>query len=276
MTKRKKTHLKSRQSARTGIRRPSKRMSTIVNASDPFVSVVIPVMNERRTIATVIQNCARVHPRCEVIVVANGSTDGSREIAQKMGARVIAFERPLGHDVGRSIGASAARGEIILFTDGDVVIPTRELIPFVQAIGAGADVALNQYTGPTRKNHVHSVVAAKHALNIVLFRDDLTGASLTTIPHAMTRKAIETIGIENLAIPPLAHAIGISKGLEVRLAHYVNVGSRNRKRRRNEQGKNPLEQLIVGDHLEAIHWIVHETNRRGNHTDLARLRDKVR
>lgn len=272
MSKRIKPRVKKRY--RTQSKR--RRMRKIVNASEPVVSIVIPVMNERRTIATVIRNCARVHPRSEVIVVANGSTDGSKEIAQKIGARVIVYERALGHDVGRSIGASVAKGQIILFTDGDVVIPTRELTPFVRAVASGEDIALNQYTGPTQKSHVHSVVAAKHALNIALFRDDLTGASLTTIPHAMNRTALDTIGIENIAIPPLAHAIGVLKGLKVVAAHYVNVGSRNRKRRRNLQGKNPLEQLIVGDHLEALYWVVQQTNRRGNYTDLTRLRDKVR
>lgn len=273
MTKRMKSRVRSPYRTRS---KRYKRTRKIVNAADPFVSIVIPIMNERRTIATVISHCARVHPRSEVIVVANGSTDGSREIAQKMGARVISFDRPLGHDVGRSIGANAAKGQVVLFTDGDVIIPTRDLIPFVHAIAAGADMALNKYTGPTQTHHVHSVVAAKHALNITLLREDLTGASLTTIPHALNSRALETIGIEHLAIPPMAHAIGVLKGLNVSLAHYVNVGVRNRKRRKNEQGKNPLEQLIVGDHLEAMQWIMHETNRRGNHSDLTRLRDKVR
>src|SRR6202022_1091065 len=91
----------------------------IRNSLQPKVSVVIPVMNERRTLASVIQQVHRIHADTEVIVVVNGSTDGSLKLAKRMGARVIAFDFPLGHDVGRSIGAAAAKGEIILFTDGD-------------------------------------------------------------------------------------------------------------------------------------------------------------
>lgn len=252
------------------------RLRKIQNASDPHVSIVIPVMNERRTLAAVIRNCAAVHPRSEVIVVCNGSSDGSRQIAQYMGAKVLDYALPLGHDVGRSIGAQEARGRIILFTDGDFIIPTRELIPFIKAIEAGQDVALNKYSGPTDKMVVHNVIAAKHALNIALRRADLLGASMTTVPHAINRKALAVIGTRNLAIPPLAHAIAIFNGLQVNAVHAINVGLKNPKRRRKRKEKDPLEQLIVGDHLEALHWLISHTNERGNHTDLTRLRDKVR
>lgn len=248
----------------------------IINASDPVVSIVIPVMNERKTIARVIQQGSQVHPRTEVIVVTNGSTDGSKHIARKIGAKVLDYEYPLGHDVGRSIGAREAKGHIIVFIDGDFVIPAKDLTPFVRAIQNGQDIALNSYSGPTEKLYVHNVIAAKHALNIALFRPDLSGASMTTVPHAINRKAIGIIGIDNLACPPLAHAIAIHNGLKVSAPHYINVGARNPRRRRKQRNKDPLEQLIIGDHLEALHWLTTMTNRRGNHTDLSRIRDRVR
>lgn len=233
-------------------------------------------MNEKKTIAQVIRNVSRVHPQTEVIVVANGSTDGTKSIAKNIGAKVISYDQPFGHDVGRSIGAREAKGEIILFMDGDFIVPTKELIPLIQAVENGTDVALNSYLGPTNKKKVHNVISAKHALNILLYRPDLRGASMTTIPHAINRKALNEIGIENLVVPPKAHAIAVHKGLNVRAAHFVDVGNRNPRRRRGKFKKDPLEQLIVGDHLEAIKWLIDATNKRGNHTDLTRLRDRVR
>jgi glycosyltransferase involved in cell wall biosynthesis len=180
----------------------------IRNSIHPKVSVVIPVMNERRTLASVIKQVYRIHADTEVIVVVNGSTDGSLKLARQTGARVIAFDSPLGHDVGRSIGASAAKGEIILFTDGDIVIPTSRLVPFIRALESGeVDIALNKYLGPVKKHKVGNVILAKHALNAFLSKAKLKGASLTTIPHAMNRKALEAIGAENLAVPPKAQAI---------------------------------------------------------------------
>lgn len=257
----------------TGVRRLPLQITC---SSNPMVSVVIPVMNEKNTIAQVIRNVSKVHPHTEVIVVANGSTDGTEWIAQKIGARVISFKDPFGHDVGRSIGAREAKGNVILFVDGDFVIPTKELIPLVKAVESGTDVALNSYLGPTNKIKVHNVIVAKHALNILLYRPDLRGASMTTIPHAISRKALHEIGVENLAIPPKAHAIAVHKGLDVRAVHFVDVGDRNPRRRRKKLQKDPLEQLIIGDHLEAIHWLINVTNKRANHTDLTRMRDRVR
>jgi glycosyltransferase involved in cell wall biosynthesis len=248
----------------------------IRNSIQPKVSVVIPVMNERRTLASVIQQVHRIHADTEVIVVVNGSTDGSLKLAKRMGARVIAFDFPLGHDVGRSIGAAAAKGEIILFTDGDIVIPTAQLVPFIDALESGkVDIALNKYLGPVKKHKVCKVILAKHALNALLSCTKLKGASLTTIPHAMNRKALESIGVENLAVPPKAQAIATCKGLNIRPVQYVEVG-KNNPHRRKEFRVDPLKKLIVGDHLEAIHSLIEHTSPRGLYPDLGRLREMVR
>ncbi|MBD2860859.1 glycosyltransferase family 2 protein [Paenibacillus oceani] len=243
----------------------------------PAISVVIPVVNERRTIERVIRQAFRVHRNTEVIVVANGTTDGTRQLAESLGARVITYPEALGHDVGRSIGAKEAKGKIVLFTDGDIVIPAKDLMPLIKAVENGVDIALNSYMGPTGKRNVHGVVLAKHAMNIALSRPDLRGASMTTIPHALSRRALETIGFEELAVPPKAQAVGICRGLDVRAVHYIDVGRPNPiRRRRQKTGSDPLEQLIIGDHLEAMDWYIRSTNERGNLPDLMRVREIVR
>ncbi len=264
----------SRKSLNRNLQRP--KLTAIRNSAEPKVSVIIPVINERRTIGKVIANAFRVHPNTEVIVIANGSTDGTNEIAKRMGARVIEYPEALGHDVGRSLGAKEAKGSILLFLDGDIVIQTMALIPFIRAVENGIDIALNSYQGPTNKMNVHGVVLAKHALNIALSRPELRGSSLTTIPHAMSRKALELIGSEHLVVPPKAQAMGVSKGLDIRSVHYVDVGRTNRIRKRGKGEGDPLESLIVGDHLEAVRWLTNSTNSRGNLPDLTRVRNVVR
>ncbi len=247
----------------------------ITNAITPKVSVVIPAMNEHKNIAKVIAYSRRVDPDTEVIVVVNGSHDGTERIARRMGAKVIVYASPLGHDVGRSVGASHAKGGILLFTDADILIPTRLLTPFVKSIENGVDVALNRYTGIVNTKRVHSVVLAKHALNVVLHRTDLTGTSMTTIPHAISRKALQTIGTEWLAVPPKALAIAVWRGLNVQVASYVDVGRPN-PRKRKWKKIDPLKALIIGDHIEAISWVIENTNERGGYTDSVRMRDMVR
>lgn len=233
----------------------------------PAVSVIIPVMNEKRTLARVIREALRVHPRTEVIAVVNGSTDGSLSIARASGARVLVFDRPLGHDVGRAIGAREAAGETLLFIDADMVIPAARLRAFADAVAQGTDVALNDYSGPRSKAVVHNVILAKHALNALLGRSDLAGASMTAVPHAISRRALSAIGAEALAVPPLAMTKALDAGLNVKRVRHIDVGTLNRPRKKRER-TGSLEPLIIGDHLEAIGWWL----KRGNATGSRSLR----
>lgn len=159
-------------------RKPIQRKPTLprlVNHQAPLVSIIIPAMNERATLAGVLREAGRVHPYSETIVVVNGSTDGTAELAKACGARVLGTPEPLGHDVGRRVGAEAARGQALLFVDADMIIPARELRPYVKAVLAGVDVALNGYSGPASRKEAHPVVLAKHVLNGLLQRSDLRG-----------------------------------------------------------------------------------------------------
>ena len=80
----------------------------------PCVSVIIPAMNEAGKISAVIAEARAVHPETEVIVVANGCKDQTATVAERMGAKVLSYAEPLGHDVGRSVGAEATKGRILL------------------------------------------------------------------------------------------------------------------------------------------------------------------
>lgn len=273
---RKRSGRRSRAKTRMSTRSSSSVLRPIVNASQPTVSVVIPAADEHSTIAKVIRNAWRVHPETEVIVVANGSHDGTDRIAARMGAHVIQYPQRLGHDVGRSIGARSAQGKVILFVDGDFVVETKDLKPIVQAVLQGkTDVALNSYIGPVKNVRVHKVILAKHALNAAMGRPDLSGVSMTTIPHALSRHALEVIGVENLAVPPKAQAIALDRGLIVRPVHFIHAGRKNRKRNRIK-GTDPVGDLIVGDHLEAMNWVLQEHGARGGFEDQIRSRSKVR
>ena len=51
----------------------------------------------------------------EIIVVVNGSSDTTKEIAEGAGCRVVYYEEALGINIGRAIGAKKAKGDILLF-----------------------------------------------------------------------------------------------------------------------------------------------------------------
>jgi CTP:molybdopterin cytidylyltransferase MocA len=257
------------------MRRTCKSASAGIRPIRSKVSVIIPVMNERKTLPYVLREVKKLQRHIEIIVVVNGSTDDSAQIAESSGARVIVYEQPLGHDVGRSIGALHAGGDILLFVDGDIVIPAEQLRPFLKAVERGADIALNEYNGPAHKQSVHPVVMAKHALNAALGRADLQGASMTSVPHAISRNALTVIGAEHLAVPPKAQAMAFVHGLRVEAPQLVSVGAMNPLRRRGKGG-DPLRHLILGDHLEAVSWYIQATNERGWRSDLSRNRNMVR
>ena len=91
--------------------------------SELSVSIVVPVANGGTTFADCLAAlCRLAPPPNELIVVDDGSTDGSAERAIAAGARVIRMARRAGPAAARNRGAAAAAGDVILFVDADVLV----------------------------------------------------------------------------------------------------------------------------------------------------------
>ncbi|WP_236692734.1 glycosyltransferase family 2 protein [Aneurinibacillus tyrosinisolvens] len=237
----------------------------------PLVSVIIPAKNESRTIVQVIRGAKSISPdMTEVIVVCNGTTDRTAALARKSGARVLVIEEAVGLDVGRAIGAKHARGDILLFIDADFTIPAALLCKYVTEVKSGSDLVLNGYSGSRTETTIHSTSQAKRLLNKMAGRPDLQGSSMTTVPHAISRRALEVIGYESLAVPPQAQVKAIIAGLKIARTDTINVAKLNKKRaaRREE-----VTNLVLGDHCEAIAYLLSSQGKRGGFTDFLRKRD---
>ncbi|WP_235827908.1 glycosyltransferase family 2 protein [Brevibacillus migulae] len=243
---------------------------TIVASENVKISVIVPARNEARTIARVVREARKIAAQTEVIVVCNGSTDQTAALAAKAGAKVIQISVSLGHDVGRAIGASYAQGEILLFIDGDFVIRAHTLRQYTNLVAQGNDLVLNAYPGFQKGSRIHSTAVAKRFLNSVLGCPHLEGSSMTTVPHAMNRKALTAIGIQMLAVPPKAQASAIMQGLRVARAVSINTARVNRKRPRR---KERVMDLVLGDHLEAIGLVIAQRGSRAGKTDFSRHRE---
>lgn len=86
-----------------------------------IISVVIPALNEARYIEKTLKHLMlQTYKDFEVIVVDNGSTDETSEIARKYGARIIKLKTP-GLALARQTGFKAAKGDIIVSTDADTI-----------------------------------------------------------------------------------------------------------------------------------------------------------
>lgn len=88
------------------------------------VSVVVPVYTGGRNFVQVLDALAALQPPpLEVIVVADGCVDGSDQEARARGFKVVSIDGPSGPARARNQGAAQARGDILFFTDADVVVP---------------------------------------------------------------------------------------------------------------------------------------------------------
>ncbi len=87
--------------------------------ADMMISVIIPVLNESPTIASVIRFVQQSPLVSEVIVVDDGSLDDTPELARAAGARVITSTL-MGKGASMEDGAWAASNEVLLFLDGDL------------------------------------------------------------------------------------------------------------------------------------------------------------
>jgi glycosyltransferase involved in cell wall biosynthesis len=125
-----------------------------MDAGAAEVSVVIPCLNEARTLAHCIAQArlglAALGVPGEIVVADNGSSDGSAAIAEAHGASVVHVERK-GYGSALLAGIAAARGRFIVMGDGDASYDFSQIAPFIERLRAGDDLVLgNRFRGGIR------------------------------------------------------------------------------------------------------------------------------
>jgi hypothetical protein len=109
------------------------------------VSVIIPCLNEADSIERCVQLARATieeHELAgEVVVADNGSTDGSAELAERAGARVI-HERRRGYGSAYLAGFAAAEGEFLIMADADLTYDFSEIPRFVAELEEGAEFVI--------------------------------------------------------------------------------------------------------------------------------------
>lgn len=138
-------------------------------AAAPELTVVIPCLNEARTITGCVREAmdalAASSIAGEVVVADNGSTDGSQDLATKAGARVVPIAVK-GYGNALRGGIAAARGRFILMGDADGSYNFGHLPRFVERLRAGADLVMgNRFLGgiepgamPWKNRHIGNPV----------------------------------------------------------------------------------------------------------------------
>jgi len=123
-----------------------------------MIDVVLPVLNEAQALPWVL---GRMPAGFNPIVVDNGSTDGSVEIARSLGAEVVTEDRQ-GFGAACFAGLSAARQEIVCFMDCDASLDPGELDLVAAPVKAGqADLVLASRQAERGAFPIHARVANK-------------------------------------------------------------------------------------------------------------------
>lgn len=116
-----------------------------MSAKTPFISVVLPCLNEEKTVGICVKKAKEVLKKAkisgEVIVCDNGSSDNSVKLAKKAGAVVIPESRK-GYGSAYLAGFRAAKGEWLVMGDSDGTYDFSDVSKLIKPLGKGFDLVI--------------------------------------------------------------------------------------------------------------------------------------
>jgi undecaprenyl-phosphate 4-deoxy-4-formamido-L-arabinose transferase len=220
----------------------------------PEISVVIPVYNEQGTLEEVIRRTVGVLDALgrpyELIVVDDGSTDGTWPIVERLHAReprlrAVRFKRNFGQHPAMHAGLVRARGDVVVTMDGDLQNSPDDLPKLIAAVEGGSDVASGRRRG--RADSWGRTLPSR-MINGMLRR--FTGVQISDFGcayNAYRREAITPV-LGSIGKQKFTKALVLSAGasvVEVDLDHQA---------RRDRSRYSPLRLTRLALHVLAGFW----------------------
>jgi glycosyltransferase involved in cell wall biosynthesis len=120
--------------------------------SQERLSIIIPTKNESEAIGNVVAGARKAYPDAEIIVVDDGSDDGTGAIAAEHGATVVTHPESLGNGAAVKSGARAATGSILAFMDGDGQHDAGEFKQLLAKLEGGYEMAIGARNAGSHAN----------------------------------------------------------------------------------------------------------------------------
>lgn len=125
------------------------------------ISVVLASFNEEKLLPRCLESLNKqLYPKdkFEVILVDNGSTDKTAEIAKKAGIRYLHYTEIQGCGASRQFGAENAKGSIIAFTDPDTIVPNNWLEKIDKELSDPSIVCIGGQARPDKDSPMQNVL----------------------------------------------------------------------------------------------------------------------
>lgn len=117
------------------------------------LSIIVPARNEAGGLARVLPQLAGRFPGAEILVVDDGSTDATAEVAARHGARVIRHPYGMGNGAAVKTGARCARGEVLLFMDADGQHTAADAARLLERLEEGFEMVVGARKGASQASY---------------------------------------------------------------------------------------------------------------------------
>jgi O-antigen biosynthesis protein len=165
-------------------------------AQTPFVSVIVCSYNGAPTLAACLESLSRInYPDYEVILVDDGSTDNTREIAERFPHVHYIHQTNHGLSHARNTGAGAAKGDVFAYTDSDCMADVDWLYYLVGTLTSGEYAGVGgPNVSPPAQNWIQACVAAAPGGPSHVLLTDTVAEHIPGCNMAFYRWAFENIG----------------------------------------------------------------------------------
>lgn len=199
-------------------------------SGSPYLSIVIPVLNEEEVLPTLVRElysvCDSLEKNYEIVFVDDGSQDKTAEILSQFAdqdprIKILHFSRNFGHQAAFGAGIDVASGELVITMDGDLQHPPSLILEFIKHAENGADIVIGERIFNKQNSFIRETVGRafykfmssvtnlefKNVSDFALYKRPVVGV-LKKLPERerFLRGMVQWIGFKKKYIPYVVEA----------------------------------------------------------------------